>query len=96
MDAIQVAHRCVDEGLEGRGGDTLEDARRDEARIAVLGMGGASPRTSNDQQQGSAHEEMSLAPDAAGRHKDKGREAHAEQIPSRQLSDLRKLFGEVE
>jgi len=96
MDTIQVAHRRVDKGLKRRRRDALEDARRDEARIPRLGVRGASPCACDGQQQCPADEEMSLAPDATRGHKNKGREAHAEEIPSRQLGDLRKLLGEVE
>lgn len=96
MDTIQVTHGRVDKGLKRRRRDALEDARGDEARIPSLGVGGAPPCACNGQQQCPANEKMSLAPDATSGHKNKGREAHAEEIPSRQLGDLRKLLGEVE
>lgn len=94
MHAVQVPHRGVDQRLERSRRKALEDTRHQEARVLVARS--AAPCRSDGQKDRPDDKHVPLAPDAARRHDDEGGDAHAQQVPARQLGDTGKGDDKVE
>lgn len=91
---VQVADARVDERLEGRQADALEDARPQQAGVVVPGR--AAPRAADDQDDGAQQEGVALAPDARRGHEQEAGDADAEQVVARQQGHVGEVALEFE
>lgn len=80
MHKVQVADARVDEGLERREPDALEDARPEEGAVVVAAR--AAPDAGDDDEGRAEEVEVSFPPDAGGGDEEEARDADAEEVVS--------------